>query len=72
MHKEANEIKETFLQLGLGTLGFLLAVLLYWSVENRHALVNRTLWLLVLAVPYVATWIVLKRLEDGQAFHTRC
>ena len=68
--REVNGVQETFLQLALATLGFLLAILFYWSVENRFSLVERTLWLLALSIPYVATWVVLKRIEDGQAFHT--
>lgn len=64
------DIKETFLQLGLGVLGVPIAITLYWVTGNKHYAARRYLQTLTIAFPIVIGFIVWKRLEGGQAFHT--
>lgn len=63
-------VKETFLQLGIAVFGFPLAMILFWAVQDGLKLAHRYMQLLLLTVPYMFAWIVIKRLEGGQAFHT--
>ncbi len=64
------DIKETFLQLAIGILGFPLAVILFWSIGNRMLVARRFMQALLLVLPVVIGWVVVKRIQGGQAFHT--
>lgn len=64
------DIKETFLQLAIGILGFPLAVILFWSIGDRMLVARRFMQALLLVLPVVIGWVVVKRIEGGQAFHT--
>lgn len=64
------DIKETFLQLAIGILGFPLAVILFWSVGDRMLVARRFMQALLLVLPVVIGWVAVKRVEGGQAFHT--
>lgn len=64
------DIKETFLQLGIGIAGFPLAVILFWSIGDRMLVARRFLQSLLLVMPIVIGWVVVKHLQGGQAFHT--
>lgn len=64
------DIKETFLQLAIGILGFPLAVILFWSIGDHMLVARRFMQALLLVLPVVIGWVVVKRIEGGQAFHT--
>lgn len=64
------DIQETFLQLAIGILGFPLAVILFWSIGDRMLVARRFLQSLLLVLPVVIGWVLVKRIAGGQAFHT--
>ncbi|MCA9183877.1 MAG: hypothetical protein KDA51_20585, partial [Planctomycetales bacterium] len=63
------DIKETFLQMAIGIVGFPLAVILFWSIEDHLLVARRFLQALLLVLPVVIGWVFVKRIEGGQAFH---
>jgi len=63
-------VQDTFLSVAVGTFAFPVAVVLYFSTRFPHRLVASFFWGLLIASPYAIGWIVLKRIEGGQAFHT--
>lgn len=64
------DIKETFLQLAIGISGFPLAVILFWSIGDRMLVARRFMQALLLVLPIIIGWVVVKRIQGGQAFHT--
>ncbi len=62
-------IKETFLPMGIGVLGFPLGVILFWLIGDHLLVARRFLQSLLLVMPVVMGWVVAKRIEGGQAFH---
>ncbi|MHB1214957.1 MAG: O-antigen ligase family protein [Thiobacillus sp.] len=64
------DIKETFLQLAIGIAGFPLAVILFWSIGDRMLVARRFMQALLLVLPVVIGWVIVKRIQGGQAFHT--
>lgn len=64
------DIKETFLPMAMGMIGFPLGVILFWLVGDRPLVARRFLQSLLLISPVVIGWVVATRIEGGQAFHT--
>lgn len=64
------DIKETFLQMGIGVLGVPLAVVLFWCVGEQMLVARRFMQGFLLVLPIVIGWVVVKRIAGGQAFHT--
>jgi hypothetical protein len=64
------DIKETFLQLGIGFLGLPLAVITFWGVSDHLLIARRFFWGLLFVMPVVIGWVAFTRLQGGQAFHT--
>lgn len=63
-------IKETFLPMAFGIVGFPLGVILFWVIGDGLLVARRFLQGLLLVLPVVIGWVVAKRIEGGQAFHT--
>lgn len=63
-------IKETFLPMAISIIGFPLGVVLFWLIGNKFIVARRFLQGLLLVLPIVLGWVVVKRIEGGQAFHT--
>lgn len=63
------DIQETFLPFAIGMVGLPLAVVLFWSVNQRMLVARRFLQALLLILPVVIGWVVVKRMDGGQAFH---
>lgn len=64
------DIKETYLPMGLAMLSLPTAVIVFWAARDKLKIPRRFLQMLLIAVPYALAWIVIKRLQGGQAFHT--
>lgn len=64
------DVKETFIQLALGVLGVPIATLIFFAVPNGSTIAKRLMQFLLLACPVVFYYVITKRLEGGQAFHT--
>lgn len=65
-----NGEKETFIGLSAGMMGFIIGVLAFFSAKDGIRLVERYIHVLLFFTLYAAIWIIIKRLEGGQAFHT--
>lgn len=63
-------IQASFLQFGLAPIGYVVGVLSFAALRDPLPLMRFYFGLLWLALLYVVPTIVVKRLEQGQAFHT--
>lgn len=63
------DIQETFLPFAIGLVGLPLAMVLFWSVNQRMLVARRFMQALLLIMPVVIGWVVVKRMDGGQAFH---
>lgn len=63
------KIQNTLLPSGISFLGFPVAIIIYFTVANSRRLVSTFFWALLIVAPYEIAWIIVKRLEGGQAFH---
>ena len=64
-------VDETFLQLGVGVLGYFYALLFYAATPHGLALAKRFMfWLMFAAMPFMFAWTVISYINGGQAFHS--
>ncbi len=64
-------IEETYLQLGAGVLAYFHALVLYVAEPRGLAIARRFMfWLIIVAMPFMFTWLLISRINGGQAFHT--
>lgn len=64
------DVRETFIQLALGVLGLPIAVVIFYSVPRGLDVARRLIHFLLFASPIVFYYVIAKRLEGGQAYHT--
>ncbi len=65
-----NGEKETFIGLSAGMMGFVIGILAFFSAKDGIRLVERYIHVLLFFTLYASIWIIVKRFEGGQAFHT--